>query len=293
MEEANSKVVEIMQLRDELDNIRRYQSLSPLADISSVNEDVVLMGMEDFHGKKIAYDANSLYNTALDTISNAEEIDASSTIKIAKYFPDRDALLFLTADGKVLEWRDGVLNAMDTDDETWKSAVDVGVYSKYIYMLDPINNQIWKYARNNENYSNATEYNSNADLTKSVSIAIDGDLWILQNDMDGDMENDIIRIRKGERKPLQISDLPATNWNNPSRIFTNESLKFIYVLDDVNKRILRFYKDPAEAGTEVRSLIYNMQYLFEGLDEVKDFWVDDAEQKIYVVDSQKIYEVNI
>jgi hypothetical protein len=64
-------------------------------------------------------------------------------------------------------------------------------------------------------------------------------------------------------------------------------------LDQANKRILRFYKDPAEAGTEVRSLVYNMQYLFEGLKEVKDFWVDTAEQKIYVMDSQKIYEANI
>ncbi|MFA5352550.1 MAG: hypothetical protein WC304_04725, partial [Candidatus Gracilibacteria bacterium] len=293
MEEANAKIVEIMQLRDEMDNIKRFQSLTPLVDISSANKTVALVGLEDFHGKKIAYDAHSLYDTALDAVSKSQEIEKTASIKVAHYFPDRDALLILTTDGKVLEWRDGELNPMSTDDETWKSAVDVGVYSKYIYMLDPVNNQIWKYSRNNANYSTATQYNTNADLTKSVSIAIDGDLWILANDADGDMSNDIIRVRKGERKPLQVSDLPATAWQNPKKIFTNDSLKFVYVLDQANKRILRFYKDPAEAGTEVRSLVYNMQYLFEGLKEVKDFWVDTAEQKIYVMDSQKVYEANI
>lgn len=293
MEEANAKIVEIMQLRDEMDNIKRFQSLTPLVDISSANKTVALVGLEDFHGKKIAYDAHSIYDTALDAVSKSQEIDKTASIKVAHYFPDRDALLILTTDGKVLEWRDGDLKPMSTDDETWKSAVDVGMYSKYIYMLDPVNNQIWKYSRNNENYSTASQYNTNADLTKAVSIAIDGDLWILANDADGDMSNDIIRVRKGERKPLQVSDLPATAWQNPKKIFTNDSLKFVYVLDQANKRILRFYKDPAEAGTEVRNLVYNMQYLFDGLKEVKDFWVDTAEQKIYVMDSQKVYEANI
>ena len=293
IEEANAKILEIMGLRDELDNIRRYQALTPLADISSVNADVALVGLEDFHGRKIVYDSHSLYNTALDVVSAAEVIDSTSVIRVGKYFGDRDALLFLTVDGKVAEWRDGELNFMDTEDETWKSAVDVGVYSKYIYLLDPTNNQIWKYSRNSDNYSTASGYNENADLTKSVSIAIDGDLWILANDSDGDMSNDIVRIRKGEKKILSITDLPAEIWQNPKKIYTNEDLKFLYVLDQNNKRILRFYKDPTDAGVEDRNLIYNMQYLFEDLNEVKDFWVDTAEQSIYVMDNQKIYEVSI
>ena len=293
IEEANTKVLEIQALRDELDNIRRYAGLTALTDLGEADAKVSLVGVEDFHGRKIAFDSHNLFDTALDVISATTEIDAISTIKKAHFFDDRDAVVFLTADDKIVEWRDGEAIIADTDNETWKSAVDFGTYAKYIYLLDAVNNQIWKYPRNRDSYGEAMEYNENADLTKAVSIAIDGDLWVLQNDIDGDMGNDIIRLRKGEKKPLIVSDLPADAWVNPSKIYTNDALKFVYVLDGVNKRILRFYKDPPEAGTEARSLVYNMQYLFADLDEVRDFWIDSAEQKLFVIDAQKIYEVTI
>ncbi len=293
IDEANTKILEIQAMRDELDNIRRYSKLTPIADISKAVPEVSLAGLEDYHGRKIAFDAHSVFDTTLDVISAPQSIDATSTIRAANYFADRDAITFLTADSKIIEWRDGTATSMDTTDETWKSGVDFATYSQYLYMLDPINNQVWKYQRNRDNYGPATTYNENADLTKAVSIAIDGDLWLLANDLDNDMSNDIIRIRKGQRMPLTISDLPTDKWTNPTKIFTNDALKFVYVLDPVNKRILRFYKDPPEAGTENRALTYNMQYLFQDLKEVRDFWVDPAEQKIYVVDSQKIYEVTI
>ena len=293
IEEANVKILEIRTLRDELDNIRRYTELTPLTDVASAAANVSLVGLEDYHGRKTAFDAQSLFDTALDVVSAPATIDSTSTIRAGHYFGDRDAMTFLTADSKVIEWRDGEITIADTEDETWKSATDFATYSQFIYLLDPVNNQIWKYQRNRDNYGPATAYNENADLTKSVSIAIDGDIWVLANDLDADMENDIIRIRKGEKRPLTISDLPADVWANPTKIFTNDALKFIYVLDEENKRILRFYKDPPEAGTDARSLVYNMQYLFEDLEEVRDFWVDPAEQKIYVIDAQKIYEVAI
>lgn len=293
IDEANTKILEIQAMRDELDNIRRYSKLTPLADISKAVPEVSLAGLEDYHGRKIAFDTHAIFDTTLDVISAPQTIDATSTIRAANYFADRDAITFLTADSKIIEWRDGTATSADTTDETWKSGVDFATYSQYLYMLDPINNQIWKYQRNRDNYGPATTYNENADLTKAVSISIDGDIWLLANDLDNDMSNDIIRVRKGQRMPLTISDLPTDKWTNPTKIFTNDALKFVYVLDPVNKRILRFYKDPPEAGSENRALTYNMQYLFQDLKEVRDFWVDPAEQKIYVVDSQKIYEVTI
>ncbi|MFA6457809.1 MAG: hypothetical protein WCV72_00275 [Patescibacteria group bacterium] len=293
IDEANTKILEIQAMRDELDNIRRYSKLTPLADISKAVPEASLAGLEDYHGRKIAFDAHAIFDTTLDVISAPQTIDATSTIRAANYFADRDAITFLTADSKIIEWRDGTATSADTTDETWKSGVDFATYSQYLYMLDPINNQIWKYQRNRDNYGPATTYNENADLTKAVSISIDGDIWLLANDLDNDMSNDIIRVRKGQRMPLTISDLPADKWTNPTKIFTNDALKFVYVLDPINKRILRFYKDPPEAGSENRALTYNMQYLFQDLKEVRDFWVDPAEQKIYVVDSQKIYEVTI
>jgi hypothetical protein len=293
IEEAQTKKLIVSQKQDELANIRRYLELTPLVDLAQTKADVSLVGLLDYHSRKIAFDANSLFDTTLDQISGTTELDPISVVRAGKYFTDRDSLVFITTDGKVIEWRDGDPVLVDTEDEAWKSAIDVGVYSTYIYLLDQTNNQIWKYQRKRDIYSSAVAYNESADLTKAVSIAIDGDIWVLANDADNDMSNDIIRIRKGQKKPLRISDLPDSVWENPRKIYTSEKLRNIYVLDQNNKRILRFYKDPAEAGVETRDLIYDTQYLFEGLENVQDFWVDSSEQKLFVIDGQKIYEVVI
>jgi hypothetical protein len=293
IEEATAKVEEIKLIRDELDNIRRYSALTPAADFASKKADISLVGLEDFHGRKAAFDASSLYLTALDQIEDPSVLDSTAAVRAGHYFGDRDALTFLTTDGKLLEWRDGAAQIMDTEDAAWKSGVDLGTYATFVYLLDPTNNQIWKYNRQRENYGPATGYNENADLTKAVSLAIDGDLWVLANDNDGDMSNDIIRIRKGEKKALTIKDLPEDTWENPKKIFTNDNLKFLYVLDQNNNRVLRFYKDPPEAGIDNKQLIYNTQYLFEDLTDIRDFWVDSAEQKIFVVDKNKLYEASI
>lgn len=293
IEEVTVKIQEINLIQDELDNIKRYTNLTPLVKLAAANPQVALVGLTDFHGRKIAFDAHSIFDTALDRLVNSSEIEATSVLRTGKYFPDSDALIFLTADGKILEWRDAEPVLLDTADEAWKSAIDFDTYSSYLYLLDPTNNQVWKYKRQREGFGKAIAYNENANLTQAVSISIDGDIWILAKDEDNKMENDIIRIRKGQKKALIIKDLPDRVWQDPKKIFTNENLKFIYVLDQTERRILRFYKDPPEAGVENRELIYNTQYFFEELAEMKDFWVDAAEQKLFVVDGQNIYEVTI
>jgi len=293
VEEAQLKKDQITAMQDELDDIRRYRDLTPTVDLTAADKEVSLVGLVDYHDRKIGFDAHRIFETTLDQIDNTSVIDETAILRAGHYFGDRDALLFLTTDGKVIEWRDGETLVMDTADEAWKSGIDVATYSSYIYLLDPVNNQIWKYNRQRDSYSAVTAYNENADLTKAVALAIDGDLWVLANDNDGDMSNDIIRIRKGERKPLAIKDLPEDVWVNPSQIYTTEDLRNIYVLDQENSRVLRFYKDPPEAGTEARELVYDTQYLFEGMDDIRDFWVDSAEQKMHLVNKNGVYEVTI
>jgi len=293
LEEADARIAEIKSIRDELDNIRRFTELTPVADISAKDAAVSLVGLDDFHGRKIAYDAHNLFDITLDEVSDPAVIDAISAIRSGTYFADRDSLVFTTVDGKVIEWRDGALTIADTEDETWKSSVDIGTYASFIYLLDPVNNQIWKYNRKRDSYSGATDYNQNADLTKAVSLTIDGDIWVLANDNDADMSNDIIRIRKGEKQALTIKDLPEDVMDSPSKIYTNENMKFVYVLDQNNGRVLRFYKDPPDAGVDNKQLIYNTQYLFEGMTDLRDFWVDDAEQKMSIITAQGLYEVSI
>lgn len=293
VEEAQVKLAQIATLRDELDNIRRQKSLKPIADLSKSIPEASLVGLDDFHGRKITYDAHQLVDVTLDQIGQPVMLDSKNIVRSGHYFADRDAMLFITSDGKVIEWRDGTPTAMKTEDPAWKTGVDVGTYSSFIYLLDPTNNQIWKYTRKRDGYGKATAYSQNADLTKAISLTIDGDLWVLVADADGNPKNDILRIRKGEKRALTIKDLPTTPWTNPTKIFTNENLKFLYVVDRESRKVLRFYKDPPDAGAENKQLVYNTQYFFEDLKDIRDVWVDSAEQKMYVIDGTKLYSIGL
>lgn len=292
-EEVGAKVKEVKVLRDELDNIHRFSALKPTVDFAKTAEKSPLVGLLNYHDRKMVFDAHKLFEATLNQIDNSAVLDAASTVRAGDYFTDRDALAFLTTDGKLLEWRDGAVASMHTTDETWKSAVDLATYGSNAYLLDPTNNQIWKYNREREQYGKAVAYSQNADLTKAVSLAIDGDVWALTRDGDGNMQNDILRLRRGEKKPLSIADLPADVWQNPTKIYTTENQKFLYVLDATGGRVLRFFKDPSDAGSDNRNLIYNTQYLFEDLKDIQDFWVDDSEQKIFVITKTALFEANM
>lgn len=293
VEEAQLKLAQIATLRDELDNIRRQKNLKPVADLAKSVPEISLVGLDDFHGRKITYDAHQLIDVTLDQVGKPVMLDSKNIIRAGRYFADRDAMLFTTSDGKMIEWRDGAPTAMKTEDPAWKTGVDVATYSSFIYLLDPTNNQIWKYTRKRDGYGKATGYSQNADLTKAISLAIDGDLWVLVADADGNPKNDILRIRKGEKRVLTIKDLPTTPWTNPTKIFTNENLKFLYVVDRVGRKVLRFYKDPPDANAENKQLVYNTQYFFEDLKDIRDVWVDSAEQKLYVIDGTKLYSIGL
>lgn len=294
IEEATNILEEIKLVQDSLDNIKRYNNLTPLVNIKAdTGAATDLIGLTDFHGRKISFNLNKLFDVALDKVMNSQTIEEISTLKVGKYSPDRDSLIFLSVDDKIIEWRENEPALIDTEDAAWKSAADLSFYSSFLYLLDPTNNQIWKYAGRRNGFGPAKPYNENANLTQAVALAIDGDIWVLLDDEDADMRNDIVRLRKGEKKELTISDLPNQVLENPSKIFTNEELRFVYVLDPTARRIFRFYKDPPEPGSEYRNLIYNTQYFFENLTTVQDFWVDPAEQKLFLVDEEALYEITI
>ena len=290
MDEANAKLDEIHGIRDDLNNIKRYADIKPSVDFSANNPSISLQGLIDYHGRKVAFDNQNAYETVGTSVDKSATVDQNAKLKAVTYFADRDSLAFYSGGGQIIEYRDGTATPMHTTDNTWKTGVDLDTYATFLYLLDPVNNQIWRYGRKQDGYGAASSWSKNADLTKAVSLAIDGDVWVLVNSGTGNMENDIIRLRKGEKKPLRIKDLPTDAWQNPTKIFTNENLKNIYVLDPVNKRILKFYKDPPDPSAENKQLQFAGEYLFASLTDIRDFWVDPTEQKLYVIDGSKLYE---
>ena len=77
-------------------------------------------------------------------------------------------------------------------------------------------------------------------------------------------------------------------FKDPSKIFTDEKLDEVYVLDSQEARVLVFKKD-----SKTGNLDYTTQYLFDNAGEIRDIYVNSDENKLYALSSSKIYEVEL
>lgn len=248
-----------------------------VADLSAKNDNLESLGLLELRGNLYAYDSKSVHKTIRNVVEKGLFVSENSTILASTARPDQNLLLFLTNDPQIIEYKEGRLTPMRTEDEKWKSGIDIKTYGRYSYILDPSENQIWKYERKRANYSGAIAYNQGTDLSRSVSFTIDGAIYVLSDD--GNLQ----KIFRGEEVEYSFRELPSQPLTGKNlKIHTSADLDFIYILDPDNGRILIFVKGDKFAT-------YKKQILFE-LADVRDFNINESGQKVNILTKDMIYE---
>ncbi len=244
----------------------------------SVKIDETAVGLIGLNGSNYAYTSKKVIKTIRNIVETPLTVsDSSGSIVAASVRPDQKMILFLTSDPRIVEYREGVLTPMQTADEHWKKGVDLKTYGRFTYVLNPSENQIWKYERRRSNYSNSTAYSQGANLAQAVSFTIDGSIYIISAD------GNIQKIFRGEEQNYEFRDLPSVALEGPNlKIYTSADLDYLYVLDPDNSRMLMFTKGD-------RFATYKRQILF-GVENAKDFYVDDSGQKVTLTTNDKIFE---
>lgn len=273
---------EISLYRDNFDAIIRPENPVLFANLSEKTSVDALGLIHTKDEKNYIYEPRRLFETILDKVQEALEIDPEEIIISGAELEDFNVLSLLSQSGQIIEYslRNGKFDRMKTLDEAWKKAVDIKTFNgEYVYLLDPSSNTIWKYRRLRNGYSKGAVYSSEGDLSNTVSIAIDGDIYALLKD------GSIVRYRKGKVIPYEIKDQPSIPLKNPSRIFTLPESTNIYVLDSENKRVVAYSKGQNNIGS------YQKQIIFDTLESkaIKDFYVDKDEQKLVILTADKMY----
>ena len=278
--EALALLDKVQATRDSINNTKRLSEIKPYVDLSGKRAYVEALGFVNLNDNFFVYEYNALYEVILDQVLDPKTTDQTEVVINGTVMEDQGVIALMTKAGRIIEYYDNRFQFMGTDDETWKSGVDITAYGRYLYLLSPKENQIYKYSRSRTKYSNATEYNLDANLSNAISLAIDGNIYVLFKG------GDIIKMLKGEQQNFQIEDL-ATDLSEATQIFTLPEHKKLYVLDTVNRRVVILEKG---TGSNAR---YLSQVYFEELPDVQDFYVDKKEDKLYLLTKKAIYQVEI
>ncbi len=270
----------VQKIRDVINNTLRLADAKPYSELSSNGQPAQAIGLTGLGKTLFAFSPNRLHEVVLGQSMEPKAIDGGEAAVKAAPMEDQEAVVLLTASGRILEYGEGNFTFMSTEDESWKSAVDLAAYGKYLYLLSPQNNQIYKYGRLRSGYSGATEYSKGAQLEGALSMAIDGSVYVLRQG------GEIIKLFKSQQEDFRIENLP-TSLEGATQIFTSPELKHLYVLDPGGKRVLVLQKD-TDAGAK-----YIGQISFEDLEGVKSIFVQKEEDSLFLLAPSAIYQADL
>lgn len=276
---ANELLQFIHDTRDQLDGVLRPEA-RVLGDLSTKRENVSALGLLSLNDTLYAFEYNALYPLVLDQVQDPLTIDENETVIAGTMYEDENSLIFFTKSGKVLEYKDNRVSFLDATEGAFHKGVAIAGYSNKIYILDPDENQIWRYTRRRDNFDTAEAYNVNAELNDGVDLAIDGSIYVLEN------TGGIVKIYASNKEDFPIKKQPVNELENPTKIFTELDMSSIYVLEPSEKRVLVYYKDDKTGGA-----IYSNQYVFDDISELRDIYVDKDTNKMYLLDKSRVYEV--
>jgi len=155
------------------------------------------------------------------------------------------------------------------------SAKDITTYGDRIYLLSTENEQIFRHSKTPTGWQKAKELIiDETDISQAVSLSIDGDVYVA-------LKNTIIQISQGrQNQNFKIAGVNSNEFK-PKKIFTNELINSIFVLDQSNN-IWQLTK----SGQYQRKVIIENQNII-------DFKIDNNQQELYFITESKIAKIKI
>jgi hypothetical protein len=219
-----------------------------------------------------------------------EQLDATSgaqTVKATEVKDDANAALAAeksTKNALAVAEEDGTVSVLTAKNVSidgkaaisgdWDKPVGLASYGGNIYVLDAADS-IRKYVKSGNDYTDSNYLKgSSPDLTKAVSMGIDGSIYVLFSD------GQITKYTKGVTDSFKLSGL-TTPFSSPTRLFASSKLETIFILDPKHSRIVVLEK----TGSFVKEISASI------LSAAVDLQIDSGGKTAYVLAKGKIYSL--
>lgn len=162
-------------------------------------------------------------------------------------------------------------------DASWGHIADLYAFAGNFYLLDTVNGQIWKYFPLDSTFSERQEYlKGEADFKGALRMQIDSSIWVINSD------SDILKFTNGEHDSFTIQGLDQP-FGKLTSFFVSSDTNYLYILDQENSRVVLLEKNGK----------YHSQYQGNKFSTADDLVVDEENKKLYLLEGNKIYQLDL
>lgn len=273
------------EVDESLQRMRKMSVVTPdlLVDLTATRAEAKAERIAMIDDTILAFGENDSVLYRFDTVTKKIEQTTHDSIPhlVAATTPkEQDTTVFATLDGTLSRYQkeNGALGTLEAAYANASPAIkDLFVYNQRLYTLDAANKAIYKHNKTQTGYDKGVVWNKNGaeDLAGAISIAIDGDVFVLT-------DKSLLKFAGGNKEDFGITGLdPALD--KPTTLWTYNDVNNIYILEPTNKRVIVINK--------LGKLI--AQYTAIEWQHPTDMIVDEVKKIVYVIDTNKIYQINL
>lgn len=254
-----------------LDTIATLPETAKTEHLVRIDDTLLVFGADE----QILYRINTKTKQVVE--GRHEDIDG---LRAASTPKEQDTTVFIHIDNRLALYQKdaALLSAKDIGyPSTNTSIVDAFVYNVKLYTLDRGGNQIYKHNKTQTGYDKGTPWvKTTADLSKAVSLAIDGDMFVLTED------GNILKFTRGEQQTFTITGLEP-KLDRPAKIWTYNEVNQIYIIEPTNKRLVVLDK----TGKLIE------QFTAPEWVNPTSMVIDAPAKTVYILDKNKVYSFSL
>ncbi|OQX71216.1 hypothetical protein B6D52_02265 [Candidatus Parcubacteria bacterium 4484_255] len=274
-----------IQKRNKFYKITNLNKPLELIDLSTIDKNIQTQGCARINNNLYVFNPQNNYiykinlqkkeaeivNKISTNVGYLKKIHQLDNDNLIGYDQNQNLASFNTIDNKLSSL------ALASEHKTDEIA-DIQIYNRRLYVLRPSANQIYKYQKIIDGFGKEQPWikSKNVNVSKGISLAIDEAIYVLQKN------GQIIKLYKGQKTNFNLSKImPKLSLKKTGKIFTNNKLDNLYILDKDTQRIIILNK----SGELIQQFISN------SFNDLKDFAVSDKEDKIWALNGSKIFEI--
>jgi hypothetical protein len=284
-EEAEKKhfIKDLMKKQEEqIEKIRhviKIETPKEIANFSNLNSQAQAQNIILSEGKIYSADKEerTIYKIDLNQNLVTAIYNLEATIEQLKYPTlGPDGNVYYLDNGNIVEIsRSEKINSFKIDISEISNVSTIESYSNKLYLIDKKDGQIYRYNKVGENFLNKEGwFKKEKDLSEVVDLFIDGNIYILYKN--GKVE----KYLKGSQEDFSLGDIYLPIEDALSLAVTQD---YVYILEPSQKRLVLFDNDG----------LFQKQYVFPGLQDLKGFSLDEKEENAYVLNGNSVYEIDL